>query len=141
MQLNGEGSMGFVETGSLVAAIEASDAMLKAARVRLATAHKPGGGRVCVFVYGDLASCQAAVSAGKHAAERCGAFLHSHVLARPDTDSEALWTEHIPGMQQRKRLRAERKCKPETEADGPREESGGSIVSERRPGKKTGKKR
>ena len=141
MQLNGEGSMGFVETGSLVAAIEASDAMVKAARVRLATVHKPGGGRVCVFVYGDLASCQAAVSAGKHAAERCGSYLQSHVLARPDTNSEALWTEHIPDMLQRKQLRVKRKNEPENGAEGLREESGDGAASGRRRTQKTGKKR
>lgn len=105
MMLNGNESLGFVETSSLVAAIEAADAMGKAANVRLETAHKPGGGRVCVFVHGDLASCQAAVAAGAEAAKRCGAFLQSHVLARPDDNSEALWNEHIPAMRRRKQER------------------------------------
>lgn len=140
MLLNGNESMGFVETASLVAAIEASDAMVKAARVRLESAHKPGGGRVCVFVHGDLASCQAAVAAGRAAAERCGALLHSHVLARPDAHSEALWAEHIPAMRGRKQQRSEhqRHAAP-TIGQEPGDAGKPTAAPQRRRAKKNGK--
>ena len=102
-------SLGFLETEGMVAAIEASDAMVKAANVQLRAARAFGGGRICLMVRGDLASCQAAIDAGRAAAEHFGGFLQCNVLARPDPNSEALWTEHMPAMEQRKKERARQK--------------------------------
>lgn len=99
-------SLGFLETEGLVAAIEASDAMGKAANVELRAARAFGGGLVCIMVRGDLGSCQAAIEAGKAAAMNFGGFLQANVLARPDPDSEALWAEHMPEMERRKKARA-----------------------------------
>ena len=106
--MNGYESIGFVETASLVAAIEAADAMVKAAYVTLTGSHTIGAGRVCVTVHGDLASCQAAVAAGRAAAERLGAFLQGNVIARPDQDTDSLWDRHMPEADRRKAARKER---------------------------------
>ena len=102
-------ALGFLETEGLIAAIEASDAMVKAANVTLRAARAFGGGRVCVMVRGDLASCQAAIEAGKAMATAFGGFLQATVLARPDPDSEALWAKHMPAMEQRKKERIARR--------------------------------
>lgn len=110
-------SMGYIEVKSMVAAIEAADSMLKVAYVRLHTTRKVGGGLVCVTVYGDLASCQAAVAAGSFAAKAMNALVQAHVIARPAGDSFDLWTEHIPAMQERKQARkAEKAGRDEPEA-------------------------
>ena len=102
-------SLGFLETEGLVAAIEACDAMGKAANVELRAARAFGGGRVCLMVRGDLGSCQAAIEAGRAAAMNFGGFLQASVLARPDPDSEALWAAHMPEMERRKKERAARR--------------------------------
>ena len=99
-------ALGFLETEGLIAAIEASDAMVKAANVTLRAARAFGGGRVCLMVRGDLASCQAAIEAGRSVATNFGGFLQATVLARPDPDSEALWEKHMPAMERRKKERA-----------------------------------
>lgn len=95
-------SLGFVETMGLVAAIEAADAMVKAARVRVKTVGNADGGLLSVICEGDLASCKAAVDAGKTAAERVGEFVRSNVIPRPDGDTEHLVTEHIEGITEAK---------------------------------------
>ena len=83
-------AIGFVEVVGLVAAIEAGDAMAKAAQVRLLKYHHITPGLVTVVVEGDLASCRAAVDAGVAAATRVGQVVNSLVLGRPDRDTEAL---------------------------------------------------
>ncbi len=83
-------SFGFIETKGLVGAIEAADAMAKAANVRLVSRQGIGAGLVTVVCEGDLASCQAAVEAGRNAAVRVGELVAAHVIARPDGDTEAL---------------------------------------------------
>jgi ethanolamine utilization protein EutM len=76
-------SYGFVETQGLIGSIEAADAMLKAANVKLINKTEIGFGLVTVFVEGELGAVQAAVEAGSAAAERLGQFVTSHVIARP----------------------------------------------------------
>ncbi len=83
-------AIGFVEVVGLVAAVEAADAMVKAAQVRLLKQHTISPGWVTVVVEGDLASCKAAVEAGKAAAARLGQVLSTLVLGRPDRDTEGL---------------------------------------------------
>src|SRR5512140_1241448 len=93
-------SYGFIETKGLVGAIEAADAMAKAANVRLVTRQGIGAGLVTVVCEGDLASCQAAVEAGRNAAIRVGELVAAHVIARPDSDTEGLvkvMLGHEPG--------------------------------------------
>jgi len=83
-------SLGFVETHGLVAAIEAADAMVKAARVRVKTVVNADMGLLSVVCEGDLAACQAAVDAGKAAAFRVGDCLRTNLIPRPDHDTGAL---------------------------------------------------
>lgn len=80
--------MGFIETRGLVAAIEAADAMLKAAQVKLVKMRRVGGALVTVIIQGDLGACQAAVRAGSQAASRVGELISAHVIARPYADTQ-----------------------------------------------------
>lgn len=76
-------ALGLVETKGLVALVEASDSMLKAANVELVGWDKVGGGLVTAFVRGDVASVKAAVEAGAEAAGKVGEVVSAHVIARP----------------------------------------------------------
>jgi ethanolamine utilization protein EutK len=80
-------SIGLIEVRGWVAAIEAGDAMVKAAKVRLLRQHSISPGLVTVVVEGDLGSCRAAVDAGTAAAKRIGGFLAQLVIGRPDRDT------------------------------------------------------
>lgn len=88
-------SLGFVETYGMVAAVEAADAMVKAARVKVKTVVNADLGLLSVICEGDLAACKAAVDAGKAAAARVGDCLGTNLIPRPDIDTEALIDTHI----------------------------------------------
>ena len=75
-------SLGFVETIGLVAAIEAADAMVKTAQVRVKTVCNADSALLSVICTGDLAACRAAVDAGKAAAVRIGDCVNSNLIAR-----------------------------------------------------------
>jgi ethanolamine utilization protein EutM len=77
------GALGLIETRGLVGAIEATDAGLKAADVRLLGTEKADAGLVTVKFVGEVAAVKAAVDAGSAAAERVGHLISSHVIARP----------------------------------------------------------
>jgi len=79
-------AIGMVETKGLVALIEASDAMIKAANVEMIGWDKVGSGMVTSFVTGDVAAVKAAVDAGADAAGRVGEVIAVHVIARPHED-------------------------------------------------------
>jgi len=79
-------ALGMVETKGLVALIEASDAMMKAANVEMLGWDKVGSGMVTSFVTGDVAAVKAAVDAGAEAAGRIGEVVSVHVIARPHDD-------------------------------------------------------
>lgn len=79
-------ALGMVETKGLVALLEASDAMLKAANVTMLGWDKVGSGLVTGFVTGDVAAVKAAVDAGAEAAGRVGEVFSVHVIARPHDD-------------------------------------------------------
>jgi len=79
-------ALGMVETKGLVALIEASDAMLKAANVNLIGWQKIGSGLVTAFVVGDVAAVKAAVDAGAAAAGRIGEVIGVQVIPRPHED-------------------------------------------------------
>ena len=83
-------ALGMIETRGLVAAIEAADAMVKAANVRLIGTEKIGSGLVSVFVRGDVGAVKAAVEAGEAAAGKLGELVASHVIPRPHTDAEKI---------------------------------------------------
>ncbi len=78
-------ALGMVETRGMVAAIEAADAMLKAANVRLVSYDKVGGGLVAVFVRGEVGAVKAATDAGAVAGNKIGEVIAVHVIARPDS--------------------------------------------------------
>ena len=81
-------ALGMVETRGLVAAIEASDQMVKAADVTLIGTEKIGSGLVTVMVRGDVGAVKAATDAGAAAAERVGELISVHVIPRPHEEVE-----------------------------------------------------
>ena len=76
-------ALGMIECRSYAAMVEASDAMVKAARVELVHYEKTGGGFVTAIVRGDVAAVKAAVEAGSRGAERVGEVVAVHVIPRP----------------------------------------------------------
>ena len=87
-------ALGMVETRGLVAAIEASDQMVKAADVTLVGTEKIGSGLVTVMVRGDVGAVKAAVESGAAAASRLGELVAQHVIPRPHADVEGI----LPGF-------------------------------------------
>ncbi len=83
-------ALGMVETRGLVAAIEAADAMVKAAEVILIGTEKIGSGLVSVMVRGDVGAVKAATEAGGAAAARLGEVVATHVIPRPHGDVEKI---------------------------------------------------
>lgn len=79
-----ETALGLVETQGLVAAVEAADAMLKAAEVRLLTIEQTDAALMTVQVVGEVAAVRSAVDAGRVAAERVGKLVAVHIIPRPD---------------------------------------------------------
>ena len=89
-------ALGMIETKGLVAAIEAADAMVKAANVTLIGKEHVGGGLVSVLVRGDVGAVKAATDAGAAAAERVGELISIHVIPRPHAEVETIlpkWRE------------------------------------------------
>ncbi len=83
-------ALGMIETRGLVAAIEAADAMVKAAEVVLIGTEKIGSGLVSVMVRGDVGAVKAAVEAGGAMAGRLGELVATHVIPRPHNDVEKI---------------------------------------------------
>lgn len=83
-------ALGMIETKGLVGAIEAADAMVKAANVQLIGKEKSGGGLVTVLVRGDVGAVKAATDAGAAAAERVGELISVHVIPRPHMEVETI---------------------------------------------------
>ena len=81
-------ALGMIETRGFAAMVEASDAMVKAAKVQLVAYQQIGGGLVTAMVRGDVAACKAATDAGAAAAERVGELVSVHVIPRPHGDLE-----------------------------------------------------
>ena len=76
-------ALGMIETRGLVPALEAADAMVKAANVELIATERPGGGLVSVIVRGDVGAVKAATEAGSEAASTVGELVSVHVIPRP----------------------------------------------------------
>jgi ethanolamine utilization protein EutM len=85
-----DNALGMIETKGLVAAIEAADAMVKAANVTLYGKELVGGGLVTVIVRGDVGAVKAATDAGAAAAERVGSLVSVHVIPRPHGEVESI---------------------------------------------------
>ena len=83
-------ALGLVETKGFVGAVEAADAMVKSAKVKLMGMEKIGAGLVTVMVRGDVGAVKAAVDAGSVAARAVGELLSTHVIPRPHADTEKL---------------------------------------------------
>ena len=86
----GNEALGMVETKGLVGAIEAADAMVKAANVHLVGKEKVGSGLVTVMVRGDVGAVKAATEVGGAAAGRLGELVAVHVIPRPHNDVEKI---------------------------------------------------
>jgi ethanolamine utilization protein EutM len=84
------GALGLIETRGLVAALEAADAMVKAANVRLVGREQIGGGLVTVMVRGDVGAVKAATDAAAAAAGKVGELISVHVIPRPHEEVEAI---------------------------------------------------
>lgn len=76
-------ALGMIETRGFAAMVEASDAMVKAAKVELVGYEKTGGGYVTAIVRGDVAAVKAAVEAGVRTAQTIGEVVTTHIIARP----------------------------------------------------------
>ena len=83
-------ALGMIETKGLVGAVEAADAMVKAANVQLIGKVHVGGGLVTVMVRGDVGAVKASVEAGGAAAKRVGELVSVHVIPRPHGDVEMI---------------------------------------------------
>ncbi|WBA81389.1 MULTISPECIES: propanediol utilization microcompartment protein PduA [Endozoicomonas] len=83
-------ALGMVETKGLVGAIEAADAMVKAANVTLVGKENIGSGLVTIMVRGDVGAVKAATDAGAAAAERVGELVSVHVIPRPHSEVEVI---------------------------------------------------
>ena len=85
-----ERALGMVETRGLVGAIEAADAMVKAANVTLIGKEQIGAGLVTVMIRGDVGAVKAATDAGAAAAKRVGELISVHVIPRPHDEGEMI---------------------------------------------------
>ena len=104
-------ALGLIETRGLVAAIEAADAMVKAAKVKFLSRQKVKGGLVAIMVAGDVGAVKAAVDAGAAAGKRVGTVVSSHVIPRPHDDIDLM----IPGGPEPE-VTSETKKKPQQKA-------------------------
>ena len=96
-------ALGMIETRGFVAMIEASDAMVKAANVRLIGWEKIGGGYVTSLVRGDVAAVKAATDAGAVAAKKVGELISVHVIPSPhEMLEEILAVPASPGKKVKK---------------------------------------
>lgn len=82
MAIEGQ-ALGLIETRGLVAALQAADAMAKAANVEILTRQHPGGGLITIIARGDVGSVRAAVDAGAAAAGQVGKVISAHIIPRP----------------------------------------------------------
>ena len=92
-------ALGLLETKGLVALMEGSDAMLKAANVEMVGWDKAGAGMVTAFVKGDVAAVKAAVDAGAEAAGRVGQVISVHVIPRPHDELGGVMPRKKSGTQ------------------------------------------
>ena len=88
-------ALGMIETKGLVAAVEAADAMVKAANVYLVGKEHIGGGLVSVMVRGDVGAVKAATDAGAAAAQRVGELISVHVIPRPHVEVESIIPKEV----------------------------------------------
>ena len=105
-------ALGLIETKGLVTAIEAADAMLKAAKVKFLGRQKVKAGLVAVMVVGDVGAVKAAVDAGTAAGKKVGEVISTHVIPRPHSDIDAI----IPSREKVPPSTKEKKPQPRKKA-------------------------
>lgn len=98
-------ALGLIETRGLVTAIEAADAMLKAAKVKFLGRQKVKAGLVAVMIVGDVGAVKAAVDAGAAAGKKVGEIISTHVIPRPHEEIDAI----IPSIAEEKKPVKEKK--------------------------------
>lgn len=94
-----ERALGLIETKGLVGAIEAADAMLKAAQVKLLGTEKTIAALITVKVVGEVGAVKSAVDAGAKAAQKVGELISSHIIPRPHEDTQRLVYEESHNLQ------------------------------------------
>jgi microcompartment protein CcmL/EutN len=127
-----EYALGLIETKGLVGAIEAADAMVKAADVELIGRERADAGLMTIKIKGDVAAVRAAVDAGAAAAQRVGELVAAHVIPRPDDGTEIL-IYPPPGQTKEKQSAppAQEKSEPVLKRGRPKKESiSKEIISE-----------
>ena len=105
-------ALGLIETRGLVGAIEAADAMVKAARVKFLGRQKVKGGLVTVMVSGDVGAVKAAVDAGAAACKRVGVLVSSHVIPRPHDVIDAMIPAGFEGEIETQKKQSQSKATP-----------------------------
>lgn len=88
-------ALGMIETRGFIGSIEAADAMVKAANVKLIGTEKIGSGLVTIMVRGDVGAVKAAVDAGSAAAEKVGEIVSVHVIPRPHADVDKMIEDDV----------------------------------------------
>jgi ethanolamine utilization protein EutM len=104
-------ALGLIETRGLVTAIEAADAMLKAAKVQFLGRQKVKAGLMAVMVAGDVGAVKAAVDAGTAAGKKVGEIVSTHVIPRPHGDIDAIIPSVVKKNKPRQRKAAPKKGK------------------------------
>jgi ethanolamine utilization protein EutM len=89
-------ALGMIETKGMVAAIEAADAMVKAANVELVGRERVGAGLITVKVFGDVGAVKAAVEAGATAVKRVGETVSVHIIPRPHAQVKEILVPEPP---------------------------------------------
>lgn len=112
-------ALGLIETRGLVTAIEAADAMLKAAKVKFLGRQKIKAGLVAVMIAGDVGAVKAAVDAGTAAGKKIGEIVSSHVIPRPHAEIDFI----IPSVAEEEKPVKEKK-KPQQKAAPKKSEKG-----------------
>jgi len=95
-------ALGLIETRGLIGAIEAADAMVKTANVRLVSKEKVTAALVTVKIIGEVAAVKSAVDAGSAAAQRVGQLVSAHVIPRPDDQLEDIIYSSLPPKETKK---------------------------------------
>lgn len=98
-------ALGLVETRGLVGAVEAADAMVKAANVSLIGKERIGGGFVTIMVRGDVGAVKAATDAGAAAAKRVGELVSVHVIPRPHSDLSIILPSGVADSAEKAKLK------------------------------------
>ena len=106
-------ALGMVETRGLIASIEAADAMVKAAKVKLLGKEKVQGGLVTILVEGETAAVKSAVDAGAAAAQRVGELVSTHIIPRPDDQIDQIVVRNAALETKRYKQEPIREEKPE----------------------------